>query len=366
MIKRSLLLATAAILLGAGAVARQAPEDPSGFLGYAAVPSVTGRESQFIDFLKSRLPAWATPATDNMNNLIVRSGGSDPDLLVVASIDEPGYVVSNITDEGFLRVQFPSGSPPSTLFHQFHEGHYVDILTARGALRGIVALPSSHIFRGTRENLGLENFLIDIGARTRDEARARGVELLDPITAIKDLAALSGDQLAGPMLSRKFPAYAMMEALRRLKPEVLGHVAFAWATQGYRRNPGVGRLARSLSASRVLVVGAFLRRAEGNSSAAIDPVETPGSGVLVANPGSPEGKSAFAQAASAAAARAGVRITPSPAAAPPEVRVFAEDGAQVLPAAIAVRYPGTLVEVISLKDLNQLVQFILLAAEMPS
>jgi putative aminopeptidase FrvX len=363
MIKSSILLATAVALLGIAANARQAPEDSSGFTEYAIVPSVTGRESQFIDFLKSRLPAWAKPETDNMNNLIVRLGSANPDLLVVASIDEPGYVVSNITDDGFLRVQYPSGSPPSPLFHQFHEGHYVDILTMRGTLRGVVALPSSHIFRGTRGNLGLENFLIDIGARSRDDARASGVELLDPLTAVKDLASLSGDQLAGPMLSRKFPAYAMMEALNRLKPGQNTRVAFAWATQGYRRNTGVDRLAHTLSPSRVLVVGAFLRQTDRKSGAVIDPIEVLGRGVLLPDAGSAEGGTAFAQAASGAATRAGVRVTPSPTGAVPEVPAFEGGGAQVLPAAIPVRYPGTLVEVISRDDLDQLVRFIRMAAE---
>ena len=365
MIKRSLILAPVAALMWMVAAAGQAPDDSSGFFNYAAVPSVTGRESQFIDFLKTRLPGWAKPETDNMNNLVVRLGAPNPDLLVVASIDEPGYVVSNITDDGFLRVQSPSGSPPNPLFHQFHEGHYVDIMTMRGALRGVVALPSSHIFRGVRKNLGLEDFLIDIGARTKDEALARGVELLDPLTAVKDLAVLSAGELAGPMLSRKFPAYALMEALNRLKPEGRRSIAFAWATQGYRRNPGVDRLARSLSASRVLVVGAFLRLTDRKSGAVIDPVEAPGSGVLLPDTESPESRSAFARAASTAAAQAGIRVSPSPAGARPEVRAFEGSSAQVLSAAIAVKYPGTLVEVISRDDLDQLVRFIQLIAETP-
>ncbi|MCH8285502.1 hypothetical protein IIB79_03135 [candidate division KSB1 bacterium] len=70
------------------------------FLEFATVQSVTGRETRFTDFLKTKIPEGLTVQTDNFGNLIVKTGEGDPEVLFVTSVDEPGYVVSKISDNG--------------------------------------------------------------------------------------------------------------------------------------------------------------------------------------------------------------------------------------------------------------------------
>ncbi len=334
------------------------------FLQFAEIQAVSGRESAFTDFLRRQLPADARTETDNMGNLVVQYGGPATDLLVVTSIDEPGYVITEITEDGYLRVASPAGPAPSPLFHQFHEGHYVDIATAGGIVRGVVALPSSHIFRGRRENLALERFLIDIGARSREEAVSRGIEMLDPLTAVKDTAALAENRVAGPMLSRKIGAFAIASALKNCKPGPGKGVVVAWAAQGLMRNSGVQRLARKYSPRQVVIVGAFARNEDRRTGTVKDPIDTPGSGVLVPDAESAGGRGALLEAASAAAAGRAIRLTATTAGSLPELRPFDSGKVDVLPVAIAVKYPGTLVEVIDLDDLDQLIAFLRLVVEM--
>jgi putative aminopeptidase FrvX len=228
----------------------------------------------------------------------------------------------------------------------------------------VVVIPSSHIYRGPRRNLNLEDFLIDIGARSKAEVLARGVEILDPVTAVKDIAVLSGGRVAGPMLSRKMGAFALLAALQASAVKPGKGVIFAWAAQGNRRNSGVARLARVYGAKKVLLVGAYTRLEDRKSGVVKDPVETLGSGVLVPEGGSPEGGGDLLRALSAAAPGLGVRLTPSATGELPEVTVFREAKADVVPISIAVKYPGSLTEVIDAADLEQLIRIIRAAAEM--
>lgn len=337
----------------AASAQQAAPKLKDAFVRYASVQAVTGRESQFIGFLKSQLPAGAKSEIDNMGNLTVQIGDTAPQLLVVTAVDEPGFLVTDITDDGYLRVTSPGGRAPSTLFIQFHEGHYVDIAARGGVIHGVVALPSSHLVRGRRENLTLDRFLIDIGARSRQEALATGVQILDPVTAVKDIASLAENRLAGPMLSRKFGAFALLEALKGYGVKAGKSVVFAWTTQSGMSNSGVARLARRFSPRQVLVVGGFQRSAARDAK---EPSEILDSGVLVPDGTSPGGASQLLRS-STAVAGPGIKLTPAPAGALPEARAFTAN-ADVFAAAIPVAYPGSLVETIDLDDLQQLIEFI--------
>lgn len=341
-------------VLGALPTAAQiSPKLRDGFVQYAAVAVVTGREAPFLAFLKAQLPAGMKSEIDNMGNLIVQMGDASTQLLVVTSIDEPGYLVTDITEDGYLRVTAPAGRAPSTLFPQFHEGHYVDIGAKGGIIRGVVALPSSHLVRGRRDNLTLEKLLIDIGARSRQEAQARGIELLEPVTAVKDIALLAGNRIAGPMLSRKFGAFALMEAVKAYGTNSGKGVVFAWASQGAMNNSGVARLAKRYAPKQVLVLGAYQR---GNGRSVQDPVEILDSGVLVPDANSPGTASQLLRDATTTAGEK-IKLTPSPTGALPEVRAFGAN-ADVCALAIPVAYPGSLVETIDLDDLQQLIEFI--------
>jgi len=361
-VKTSTIQIAFMILLGLCPNSARAQSDhklAESFLQCASQTAVTGREAQFIAFLKGQLPQGITSEVDNMGNLIVRIGGGTPQVLVVASVDEPGFVVTDITDEGYLRVASPGGRSPGPLFIQFHEGHYVDIFSRNGTIRGVVSLPSSHLVRGRRESLSLDRFLIDIGARSREEALARGIEMLDPVAAVKDVAVLAGNRVAGPMLSRKFGAFALLEALKGYGARNGKSIVLAWAAQGAMSNSGLARLARRFAPKQVMIVGGFQR---GAGRTAKDPIEIFDSGILIPDGESPGANSAFLRSAMAAAGQK-IKFTASPTGAFPEARALGAD-TDAFCVAIPVMFPGTLVETVDLDDLQQLISWVRMVLEM--
>src|ERR1700722_14356142 len=65
-------------------------------------PAGSGYEREATDFRRSRLSSFKT-TTDNLGDMVVTVGSGEPRRLLITPLDEPGFVVSGITDDGFLR-----------------------------------------------------------------------------------------------------------------------------------------------------------------------------------------------------------------------------------------------------------------------
>jgi putative aminopeptidase len=95
----------------------QAPPAVPGSFGedlreFVETPAVSGYESELVEKIRAKLAAFH-PAVDNLGDITVTLGSGSPRRLIVAPIDEPGYVVSDITEEGYLRLQrLPQGGLP--------------------------------------------------------------------------------------------------------------------------------------------------------------------------------------------------------------------------------------------------------------
>src|SRR5271168_4807156 len=157
------------------------PERLDEFVGTSAV---SGYENQLADKIREQLRRLQ-PTTDNLGDVIVTIGSGAPHRLIVTPIDEPGFVVSEITPDGYLRVQrLPQGGLPP-IFNEMYSAQPVRIETSAGKwIDGVVAGLSVHLQPG-RTNppkaADLENLYVDIGATSAAEVRKAGVDLLDPI-----------------------------------------------------------------------------------------------------------------------------------------------------------------------------------------
>src|ERR1700730_10748486 len=81
------------------AVSRSLTDDLSEFV---ETPAVSGYEDELIGKIRMKLAAFH-PTVDNLGNIVVTLGSCSPSRLIVTPIDEPGFIVSGITDDGYLR-----------------------------------------------------------------------------------------------------------------------------------------------------------------------------------------------------------------------------------------------------------------------
>src|SRR5579864_4921431 len=121
------------ILLTASILAAASAQAPSGLqftdVGQLAeIPALAGYEQELTGLIREQLKALA-PKTDNVGNVYVTVGSGAPHRLFVTPIDEPGYIVSGITQDGFLRVQRLPQAPPSAVFDLLHAAQPVWVIT---------------------------------------------------------------------------------------------------------------------------------------------------------------------------------------------------------------------------------------------
>src|SRR5208282_3944931 len=114
---------------------------------FVATPAVSGYEKSLSEKVRAEVASFH-PVVDNLGDVIVTIGSGAPHRLIVTPIDEPGFVVSGITDDGYLRLQrLPqSGLPP--IFNELYSAQPVKIRTATGKwIDGVVAGISVHLHR---------------------------------------------------------------------------------------------------------------------------------------------------------------------------------------------------------------------------
>src|SRR6476660_3600213 len=98
---------------------------------FVKTPAVSGYEQNLAGEIRERLKGFS-PHTDNLGNVYVTLGTGSPSRLIVTPIDEPGYIVSEITSDGFLRVQRLPQAPPNAVFDLLHAAQPVRVTTRDG------------------------------------------------------------------------------------------------------------------------------------------------------------------------------------------------------------------------------------------
>ncbi len=246
--------------------------------------AVSGYEQELAAQIRDQLKNLS-PKTDNLGNLYVTLGSGAPHRLIVTPMDEPGYIVSAITPDGFLRVQRLPQQAPNAVFDLLHAAQPVWVMTRSGKkVSGVLAGLSIHL-QPARQNppkmAHPDEIYVDIGASNSGDVRAAGIDLLDPITLNRELHALGGDGLAGPALGDRFGCAVVLEALRRWDAsKIKGTLTVAFATQQWTGGRGLDRLLNELHPDEVLFVGRIgASRQPAAGAKSVEP--KPGSGVLL-------------------------------------------------------------------------------------
>ncbi len=252
------------------------------------VLAIPGYEKPLVDQISSRLAAFH-PQVDNIGDVVVTLGTGAPHRLLVTGIDEPGFVVSAITDDGYLRVQrLPQGGLPP-MFNELYSAQSVKIGTTAGArIDGVVAGLSVHLAPGRAnppKSNDLDEMYIDIGAFSADEVRKAGVDVLSPIAINRSLLNLADAEFAGAAVGDRFGAAALLEMLAHIDPEKLkGTLTIAFVVQQRTGARGLQRILTTMQFDEMIYVGRLFAGGPVNGAENLRraPRKEPGSGVLFA------------------------------------------------------------------------------------
>jgi len=133
-----------------------------------------------------------------------------PTIMLTGHADEIGFMVNYITDDGFIYYRPIGGVDPALV-----RGRRITIHSENGPVLGVTAAPPVHLRDRTKEAKPPkhhENF-IDIGVTSREEAQ-KLVQIGDPITYVDDFQLLRDDVAVARAFDNRVGTFAAAEALR--------------------------------------------------------------------------------------------------------------------------------------------------------
>lgn len=105
---------------------------------------------------------------DSMGNIIVHKKGEGKRVLISAHMDEVGFIVSKITEDGSLKFKCVGGIEPTVMVGK-------KVWVGKDRVPGITGLKAVHLQSGSeRDNMAsISDIVIDIGARDKQSAEKK-------------------------------------------------------------------------------------------------------------------------------------------------------------------------------------------------
>ena len=263
---------------------------------FSYTPAISGYEQELSARIAKELSAFS-PQVDNIGDVTITMGSGAPNRLIVAALDEPGFVVSDVTEDGYLRVQRLPQNGTIPLFEELYAAQPVRVRTAQGKwIDGVVAGLSVHLQPGrveTPKMNDIENLYVDIGATSAEEVRRAGVDNLSPVGIDRSAANVNGHWNAAGIGDR-YGAVAVIEALRHLdRSKLKGTLTVAFVVQQWTGARGLQRVLDRVKADEMVYVGRLTAGGvvPGMQTVRRAPRQEMGSGVLIGlTPGGRDGR----------------------------------------------------------------------------
>lgn len=194
--------------------------------------AVPGHEGEVRDIFARELGDIGALSCDGNGSVICDAGGEGPRVMVAGHMDEIGFMVQNITVEGFLQFVNVGGWWTHSLLSQ-----RVEVKTRAGRkILGVVASTPPHFMppEQRKQVMNIEQMFIDVGADSREEAiEDFGICLGDPIAPVSQFTPMAKEDnfMAKAFDNRVGMAGAIQTGLLVGKEERGNHLLLAGTVQ---------------------------------------------------------------------------------------------------------------------------------------
>lgn len=139
------------------------------------LPGAPGNEHAVRNYLRGELEKYSDEMIqDNLGGIFgVRKGPEDsPKIMVAGHMDEVGFMITGITENGMLRFQTLGG-----WWNQVMLAQRVEIITDKRVIPGVIGSIPPHLLTDEQraKPMDVKNMLIDIGADDLEDAKRIGI-----------------------------------------------------------------------------------------------------------------------------------------------------------------------------------------------
>lgn len=207
------------------------PETLSLFKTLTELPGAPGNEHAVRKFMKSQLEKYADEIVqDGLGSIFgVKVGDENgPTVMVAGHMDEVGFMVTGITENGMIRFQTLGGWWSQVLLAQ-----RVEIITDNGSVIGVIASIPPHLLEESQRSkpMDIKNMLIDVGADDREDVKRMGIKPGQQIVPICPFTPMANKKkIMAKAWDNRYGCGLAIELLKDLKGEKLPNVLYSGAT----------------------------------------------------------------------------------------------------------------------------------------
>lgn len=172
---------------------------------------VAGEENSSFEALKGLFSTFGDVSCDDSGNIIIHRKGRDKHILLDAHLDTIGFVVTGITDDGFVRVQKVGGVDMRTV-----EGMELT-LHGKEDIYGVVCTVPPHLSKGEGKVSEESTAVADIGM-TKEEAE-KVLSLGDRASFRSNFTVLNSERVSSPYIDDRGGIAVLLKALEYTKTE---------------------------------------------------------------------------------------------------------------------------------------------------
>ncbi|RDI71149.1 M42 family metallopeptidase [Halopelagius longus] len=183
---------------------------------------VPGYEDRVRDVVRREFESSVDEVrSDAMGNVVgTIEGDGDYSVAVAAHMDEIGFMVRHVTDDGFVQLDALGGWDPRVL-----KAQRVRIHTEDGDVPGVIGSPPPHTLSEEEKEKDpkVEDVHVDVGLSAEDANEA--VSVGDLVT-MEQTTVEMGETVTGKALDDRICLFSMLEAAKRIEdPDVTVHFA---------------------------------------------------------------------------------------------------------------------------------------------
>ncbi len=211
---------------------------------------ISGREDAVRDYIISEIEGKCEYSVDPMGNILVFKKGKKTGckkVMVSAHMDEIGFIVTYICDNGFLKFTTVGGIDSKVVLGR-------TVRVGESGVFGVIGNKAIHLCHGDEETLApkIDNLYIDIGAKSKEEAE-KYVSIGDSVSFVSDFVEFGNSKIKAKAIDDRFGCAIM---LKMISSELEYDTHFAFLVQEEVGCRGAGAAAFSIRPDYAVVLEA--------------------------------------------------------------------------------------------------------------
>lgn len=215
--------------------------------------AIPANEKQVRNYFYNKVKDLGEISYDNLGSIIVKKEGTEngPKIMVAGHMDEVGFILTEITKEGFVKF-IPAGG---WWGHVVLSQQFVITTSTGKEIRCVAGSKPPHILEAEERKkvVDLKDMYLDLGVSSKEEAEALGLQVGDMITPYIHFEKLSNPKyLLSKAFDNRIGVALAIDVLENIKNEQHPNVYYGVGTvqeevglrgattAAYKINPDIG------------------------------------------------------------------------------------------------------------------------------